>query len=134
MDNLRYGHAEILSDVQNTTLAVGDIGDRALMQKVYSQHEIDAVMHFSAYAYVGESMTNPSKYYQNNVAAMINLLDETVAAGIGWLVFSSSCATYGIPESCIDHPACSKVGNSWRPAGKYHFHLSVLCGVHEHDR
>lgn len=80
------------------------------MREVFADAPIDAVMHFSAYAYVGESVVNPSKYYSNNVAAMINLLDEVVAAGIRKFVFSSTCATYGcpeqipIPESCPQKP------------------------------
>ena len=99
VDNLVYGHARIVEAIPGVELLVGDIGDRAFMKRVFATHAVDAVMHFSAYAYVGESVTDPSKYYRNNVAAMLNLLDEMTAAGVSRIVFSSTCATYGIPES-----------------------------------
>jgi UDP-glucose 4-epimerase len=67
------------------------------MRQVFSESAIDAVMHFAAYAYVAESVQNPGLYYQNNVANLISLLDETVTAGVKRFVFSSSCATYGVP-------------------------------------
>jgi UDP-glucose 4-epimerase len=98
VDNLVYGHREVLDPLEGVELVVGDIADRPLMKHVFETHSIEAVMHFSAYAYVGESVGNPSKYYRNNVVAMLNLLDETVAAGINKFVFSSTCATYGVPS------------------------------------
>jgi UDP-glucose 4-epimerase len=110
VDNLVYGHREVIDPLDGVELVVGDIGDRPLMKHVFAEHSIEAVMHFSAYAYVGESVGNPSKYYRNNVVAMLNLLDETVAAGIKKFVFSSTCATYGVPsempisESCLQNP------------------------------
>jgi len=110
VDNLVYGHREVVEGLSGVKLVVGDIGDRALMKKVFIGHVIDAIMHFSAFAYVGESVTNPSKYFQNNVASMLNFLDEAVNAGIERIVFSSTCATYGCPsqipisEDCPQSP------------------------------
>ena len=110
VDNLSCGHREVIEHLQRVSLVIGDIGDRTLMRRVFSENRIDAVMHFSAYAYVGESVRNPSKYYRNNVAAMIHLLDEVIEAGVRRFVFSSTCATYGSPqqmpirEDCPQNP------------------------------
>ena len=71
------------------------------------RHSVDAVIHFAAYAYVGESVTNPRKYFRNNVAGTLNLLDAMLDAGVRDIVFSSTCATYGEPEQVPiseDHP------------------------------
>ncbi len=97
LDNLVYGHRQVVPP--EATFVEGDIADRALVDRVLSDHAIDAVMHFSAYAYVGESVTDPRKYYHNNVLATMTLLDAMLAAGIHQFVFSSTCATYGVPES-----------------------------------
>jgi UDP-glucose-4-epimerase GalE len=75
----------------------GDLGDRALLDKLFTQHDIGVVMHFAAYAYVGESVTEPSKYYHNNLAAPLVLLDAMRDHGVGIFIFSSSCAIYGKP-------------------------------------
>ncbi len=106
VDNLVYGHREIIEPLDGVKLIVGDIGDRVLMKRVFAENDIDAVMHFSAYAYVGESVENPSKYYRNNVVSMINLLDEVVASGIKKFVFSSTCATYGCPDEIPISESC----------------------------
>uniref|UniRef100_B8HMC4 UDP-glucose 4-epimerase n=1 Tax=Cyanothece sp. (strain PCC 7425 / ATCC 29141) TaxID=395961 RepID=B8HMC4_CYAP4 len=98
LDNLVYGHRELVEDVLQVKLIGGDINDRALLDQIFAQHQIEAVMHFAAYAYVGESVTNPAKYYRNNVAGTLTLLEAMVAAGVSKLVFSSTCATYGVPQ------------------------------------
>lgn len=98
LDNLVYGHRELVEDVLQVKLICGDINDRALLDQIFTQHQIEAVMHFAAYAYVGESVTNPAKYYRNNVAGTLTLLEAMVAAGVSKLVFSSTCATYGVPQ------------------------------------
>jgi UDP-glucose 4-epimerase len=67
------------------------------LEEIFSKHPVEAVMHFSAYCYVGESVTNPAKYYQNNVVATLTLLKSMVKSGIKNFIFSSSCATYGNP-------------------------------------
>jgi UDP-glucose 4-epimerase len=99
LDNLVYGHRDIVDDVLKVELVEGDISDRALLDKLFSQHNFSAVMHFSAYAYVGESVTDPAKYYRNNVISTLVLLEAMLEKGIKNFVFSSTCATYGIPQS-----------------------------------
>src|SRR5262245_9037714 len=93
-DNLVYGHRWA---VKWGPLIEGDLADGALVKRVLEEHEVTAVVHFAAYAYVGESVTNPRKYYRNNVAGTLNLLDAMVDAGVRDIVFSSTCATYGEP-------------------------------------
>lgn len=80
-------------------LICGDVGDRTLLQQIFATHDIAAVIHFAAYTYVRESVEKPSKYYRNNVVATLTLLEEMVAAGVKQLVFSSTCATYGLLSS-----------------------------------
>ncbi len=98
LDNLVYGHKDLAEEILQVDLVCGDISDRALLEKVFADYGIQAVMHFAAYAYVGESVTNPAKYYRNNVAGTLTMLETMVEAGIKTMVFSSTCATYGNPE------------------------------------
>ena len=98
-DNLVYGHRDLVETVLKAKLIVGDTCDRALLDKVFAEHQIDAVMHFAAYAYVGESVTKPAKYYHNNVVGTLTLLEAMLEAKIDKFVFSSTCATYGVPDS-----------------------------------
>jgi UDP-glucose 4-epimerase len=98
LDNLVYGHKDLVEKVLQVELVVGDTSDRALLDDLFARHEIAAVMHFSAYAYVGESVTNPAKYYRNNVYGTLTLLEAMEAAGVKKFVFSSTCATYGVPS------------------------------------
>jgi UDP-glucose 4-epimerase len=95
LDNLSRGHEKA---VKWGPLIEGSISDRNILKRVFSEHRIDAVMHYAAYSYVGESVTDPSMYYQNNLADTICLLSEMVEAEIKNIVFSSSCAVYGEPE------------------------------------
>ncbi|MES2001549.1 MAG: UDP-glucose 4-epimerase GalE [Pseudomonadota bacterium] len=94
-DNLVYGHREA---VQWGPLEVGDIADRARLDEVLAAHDIAAVMHFAAFAFVGESIADPGKYYRNNVLGTLSLLETMRDRGIDKLIFSSSCATYGVPD------------------------------------
>ena len=94
LDNLVFGHREF---VNADELIVGDLSDQNLLTNVFSENKIDAVMHFAAYAYVGESVENPSKYYRNNVGSTLNLLDTMIAHDVRTFIFSSTCATYGEP-------------------------------------
>jgi UDP-glucose-4-epimerase GalE len=94
-DNLSRGHREF---ARWGPLEVGDIGDAAKLDTVFARHRIDAVMHFAALAYVGESVDEPALYYRNNVGGTLELLEAMRRAGVGLLVFSSTCATYGVPE------------------------------------
>ncbi len=79
-------------------LIIGELRDREKLITVLKQHQIDAVMHFAAFALVGESVANPAIYYQNNVAATLELLEAMRTAGVWRIVFSSTTATYGQPE------------------------------------
>jgi len=99
LDNLVYGHREIVENHLKAELIVGDTRDRALLDQLFQTRPISAVMHFAAYAYVGESVSNPAKYYHNNVVGTLTLLEAMQKAGINQFVFSSTCATYGIPTS-----------------------------------
>ena len=96
-DNLVYGHREVVPE--NSKFIQGDLSNPSDLEAVFSNHKIDGVIHFAAYAYVGESVENPQKYYQNNVVGTLNLINTMVKYGVKKIVFSSTCATYGIPES-----------------------------------
>ena len=107
LDNLVYGHRDLVEQVLEVELIEGDTGDRDLLDKLFKSRNIAAVMHFSAYAYVGESVSDPAKYYRNNVIGTITLLEAMLAASVKKFVFSSTCATYGVPEIVPipeDHP------------------------------
>jgi UDP-arabinose 4-epimerase len=93
-DNLVYGHDWA---VKWGPLERGDINDPARLDAVFAAHRPAAVMHFAAFAYVGESVTDPAKYYANNVTGTQTLLDAARRAGIDRVIFSSTCATYGMP-------------------------------------
>jgi len=95
LDNLSRGHRRLAQDAR---LTLGDIGDRKLVAGLLREAKVSAVMHFAAYAYVGESVTRPLEYYRNNVAQTLGLLECMVEAGVKKFVFSSTCATYGVPE------------------------------------
>ncbi len=95
IDNLVYGHK---SFVRWGEFFQGDVGNPADLKKCFSRHKIDAVMHFAAYAYVGESVQDPLKYYENNLRNTVELLHAVVENDINYFVFSSTCATYGNPE------------------------------------
>ncbi len=96
VDNLIYGHEEAVDS--RAKFEKADLLDKASLRKVFDKHNIDAVIHFAAFAYVGESVQNPQKYYQNNVVGTINLLDVMLEYGVKKIVFSSTCATYGEPQ------------------------------------
>jgi UDP-glucose 4-epimerase len=98
LDNLVYGHREAIVD-EGVELVVGAVGDRTLLEELFAKHRFGAVVHFAAYAYVGESVTDPLKYYRNNTAEPLTLLEVMQAHGCKSFVFSSTCATYGVPES-----------------------------------
>ncbi len=96
LDNLSRGHrGAVASDVP---FYEGNVGDRELVATIARTHEIEACIHFAAFAYVGESVSNPALYYENNVEQGLRLLGGLVESGIRHLVFSSTCATYGEPQ------------------------------------
>jgi UDP-arabinose 4-epimerase len=94
-DNLVYGHRHA---VKWGPFEQGDILDSARLREVMDKHRPTAVLHFAAFAYVGESVSDPSKYYRNNVLGSFTLLEAMRESGIDRMVFSSTCATYGIPD------------------------------------
>ncbi len=97
LDNLVYGHRQSI-DENIVQFVEGDIRDDALVDSILGTGDIAAVMHFAAYAYVGESVKDPSRYYDNNVAASLALLRSMLRNNVKRFIFSSTCATYGNPE------------------------------------
>jgi UDP-glucose 4-epimerase len=95
-DNLSEGHRSAVD--KRAVFIEAQLGDEARIAGALKDSKAEAVIHFAAYALVGESMTNPGKYFRNNVANAINLLNAAVGAGVKKFVFSSTCATYGPPE------------------------------------
>lgn len=95
LDNLSTGFE---AAVTAGRLYVGEMEDSLLLESILADHRIDAVMHFAACALVGESVTDPAKYYRNNVVATLNLLEAMRRTGVSKIVFSSTCATYGVPD------------------------------------
>ncbi len=125
VDNLFRGHVEAIERLQTIaqgrlTFVPADVGDGPLMARLLAEHRVKSVMHFAAMAYVGESVTQPLRYYRNNTAATLSLLeaiqqswtDPNAGGGVEKLVFSSTCASYGepprqfipIPETCPQQP------------------------------
>lgn len=95
-DNLSTGHADA---VRFGPLVQGDVRDAGAVAAALRGHDARAIIHFAASAYVGESMRDPGRYYDNNLGGMIGLLKGAAEAGVQQIVFSSSCATYGVPAS-----------------------------------
>jgi len=95
LDNLSRGHRAAVGE--DTPFVQGDIGDSELVEKIAREHDVSSCVHFAAYAYVGESVSDPAIYYKNNVVQGIGLLDGLLRANVKHLVFSSTCATYGEP-------------------------------------
>lgn len=94
-DNLVYGHEEA---VLTPNFEKADLLNKESLDKVFTKYKIDAVVHFAAYTYVGESVENPQKYFENNVVGTLNLLEAMLKHGVKKIVFSSTCATYGNPK------------------------------------
>lgn len=96
LDNFAYGHRSAVP--AGVKLHEAGLADAAALDRVFAAERIDLVMHFAAFCYVGESVTDPLKYYQNNFAATLTLLEAMLRHGVKKFVFSSTCATYGVPE------------------------------------
>jgi UDP-glucose 4-epimerase len=94
-DNLVYGHKNFIKWGE---FLLGDLNNIDQIRLVFDKYKFDAVMHFAAFAYVGESVKDPQKYYQNNVVATLNLLNVMKEYNVNKFIFSSTCATYGNPE------------------------------------
>ena len=127
LDNLVYGHREAAC---GSEMVIGDIGDRELLREVFSTHKIDAVMHFAAFAAVGESVADPRKYYINNISNSLAMLDVMLEFGVKMMIFSSSAATFGEPEVVPipeDHPK-----NPTNPYGRSKLMLEEILAEYEH--
>jgi UDP-glucose 4-epimerase len=96
-DNLSRGH-KIVAEILGVPAVFADLNNAETLRRTLNEHQIDTVMHFAAYAYVGESVEQPLMYYQNNVATTIAVLQCMEECGVHRFVFSSTCATYGDPE------------------------------------
>jgi UDP-glucose 4-epimerase len=97
-DTLELGHKEVLQYLPGAKLVQGDIGDGNLVSNTIRDHNIDAVIHFAAYASVPDSVAQPAKYYQNNIVKTLTLFDALNASGVKHVLFSSSAATFGEPQ------------------------------------
>lgn len=125
-DNLVYGHRE---SVKWGPFVEGELADKELLIKTIEEYNIQSVIHFAAYAYVGESMQEPGKYFNNNIVNTLNLLEVLREKNIKHIVFSSTCATYGIPDSVpIDESHIQKPVN---PYGESK--LFIEKALHWHD-
>lgn len=96
-DNLETGHQKAVD--RRSKLMIGDLRDKGFLDRVFSGHSIDAVIDFAAYSLVGESVTDPAKYFENNIGATLSLLDAMRKYEVKDIVFSSTAAVYGEPES-----------------------------------
>jgi len=97
LDNLVYGHRAAVAD--DIPFFDADLGNRSAVAKILTENKIEVVMHFAAFINVGESVNVPLKYYENNVGNTIQLLLAMTDAGVKKFVFSSTCATYGEPDT-----------------------------------
>ncbi len=119
LDNLSRGHREAVPN--DVPFVECDVADRERVGAALREHRIDGVMHFAAYAAVGESVTEPLLYYRNNASGTLGLLEAMQHAGVKRLVFSSTCATYGEPSTVPIHeerrkrPSILTVGRSTTP-------------------
>lgn len=126
-DNLVYGHREA---VKWGKFVFGDLCNKAQIRSCLEENRIDAVMHFSAFAYVGESVIKPALYYQNNVVNTINLLDVMRQYDVRYFIFSSSCATYGMPKQIPiteEHPQ-----QPINPYGRTKFMIERILEDYDH--
>ncbi|AKO45256.1 UDP-glucose 4-epimerase GalE [[Haemophilus] ducreyi] len=121
LDNLSNSNQIALERIHTITgkhakFYLGDILDRAILRKIFAEHQIDAVIHFAGLKAVGESVSEPLRYYQNNVTGSIILLEEMLTAGINTIVFSSSATVYGDPKTIPIVESCP-VGQTTNPYG-----------------
>ncbi len=121
IDNLSKGHRDA---VKAGRLVVGDLSDSELVKKVLTEEKIEAVIHLAAYSLVGESVQDPGKYFQNNIATGITLLDSMRACGVKYFVLSSTAAVYGEPERT---PITE--GHPKNPTNPYGFSKLTLEGI-----
>lgn len=126
LDNLVFGHREAAS---GSEIVVGDIGDQGLLRQVFSSNKIDAVMHFAAFADVGESVIDPQRFYINNVSKSLAMLEVMLEFDVKMMIFSSSAGTFGEPEVVPipeDHPK-----NPTNPYGRSKLMLEYILQEYE---
>ncbi|MCC8020595.1 MAG: UDP-glucose 4-epimerase GalE [Akkermansia sp.] len=124
LDSMVYGHPAAIVDSQ-VKLVKGDLGDAAIVYPLLQEGKFDAVVHFAAFINAGESVENPLKYYENNIAKPLVLLKAMLLAGCRKFVFSSTCATYGVPTQ-IPIPETEKQ-DPINPYGGSKFMLERVC-------
>ncbi|PIZ49330.1 MAG: UDP-glucose 4-epimerase GalE [Armatimonadetes bacterium CG_4_10_14_0_8_um_filter_66_14] len=129
LDNMVYGHPEAVVSPE-VMLVRGEMADEELVERLFQEHAPQAVVHFAAYCYVGESVQQPGKYYRNNTAAPLTVLDAMRRHGCDRFIFSSTCATYGNPEYVPmdeQHPQ-----NPINPYGRSKLMLERILRDYEH--
>ena len=124
IDNFERGHRMFVDG--RVKLHEGDIRDKETVMRVFSEVQPHAVFHFAAYALVGESMSNPALYFENNVSGGINILSAMGSVGCARIIFSSSCATYGVPQN-LPIEECM-VQNPTNPYGHSKLMFEEICG------
>jgi len=127
LDDLVFGHVEASS---GSEVVIGDIGDKELLRKIFSTHDIDSIMHFAAFADVGESVADPQKYYITNVSKSLAMLEVMLEFDIKMMIFSSSAATFGEPTQIPipeDHPK-----DPTNPYGRSKLMLEEILKEYEH--
>ncbi|MGI6295940.1 MAG: UDP-glucose 4-epimerase GalE [Armatimonadota bacterium] len=127
LDNLIFGHKQASS---GSEIVIGDIGDQALLRQIFTSNKIDAVMHFAAFAAVGESVADPQKYYLNNISKSLAMLQVMLENDVKMMIFSSSAATFGEPEIVPipeDHPQ-----DPTNPYGRSKLMLEHILKEYEH--
>ena len=130
LDNLSRGHRDAVDP--SVPFYQGDIGDAEIVRRIATEHDIEACIHFAAFAYVGESVSDPSIYFNNNVAQGIKLLDSLIAADVKNIVFSSTCATYGEPQTIpIDETHLQSPAN---PYGWSKFFMERILEAYDNAR
>lgn len=127
LDSLVFGHKEAAC---GSEVVIGDIGDQALLRQLFSTHKIDAVMHFAAFADVGESVSDPQKYYLNNITNSLAMLQVMIEFDVKMMIFSSSAATFGEPEIVPIPEDHSKTPTN--PYGRSKLMLEHILGEYEH--
>jgi UDP-glucose 4-epimerase len=128
LDDLVRGHREALD--RDVPFYQGRIGDRGLIARIAKEHEIEACVHFAALAYVGESVVEPAKYFENNVEEGVALMGSLLKANIRRVVFSSTCATYGEPEQMPISESCPQWPKN--PYGWSKFTMERLLESYDH--
>lgn len=131
LDNLSNASPKVLERIQHITgrlvpFVQGDIRDRSILQKLFAEHTIDAVIHFAGLKAVGESVAEPIKYYDNNVVGSLVLMEEMAKAGVFQLVFSSSATVYGDPQNGPCLSETDPVGNTTNPYGSSKYMVERL--------